>query len=122
MERPPAYTSPGGRFVVEFDEHSFVGNSTFVQPRVTDRRTGDVLLDLTVAATFGWFGWVLGCEEPVIELAVRRVQSSTGCTVVIDADARTYAIRDATRAGKGLGPLRERLAAGGLTEVAARRD
>lgn len=117
MERPPAYVSPGGRFVVEMTEHSFVGNSTFAQPRVTDTATGDVLLDLTVAATYGWFGWVLRCEEPVIEIAVRRVQSSTGCTVVIDADARTYVIRDAARAGKGLEPLRERLAFGGLTEV-----
>lgn len=114
MERPPDYTSPGGRFVVEWQDHSFVGNSTFVQPRVTDTRTGDVLLDLWGAGSFGWFGWVVDAPEPVIELGLRRVQSETGCTVVIDADARTYALRDVLRAGKGLDHVRERLRLGGL--------
>ncbi|HEX8004538.1 MAG TPA: hypothetical protein VF519_17755 [Mycobacteriales bacterium] len=116
MERPPAYVSPGGRFRVEWLEHSFVGNTTFAQPKVVDTRDGAVLLDLTGAGSFGWFGWVLGADGAVLELAVRRVQSETGGTVVIDADARTYEIRDAARGGKGLDHVRERLRLGGLAE------
>ena len=114
MRNPPDYRSPDGRFLVEWSMHSFVGNSTFVAPRVTDTATGDVLLDLWGAGSFGWFAWVVGAEGPVLSLGVGRVMSDSGCTVVIDADARTYALRDAKRAGKGLDHVRERLAIGGL--------
>jgi hypothetical protein len=113
MERPPDWTSPDGRFVVSWQEHSFVGSSTFVQPRVTDTTTGEVLLDLWPASTYGFFGWVVSSEGPVIELAVRRVMENVGATVVIDADARTYAPRDVIRIGEGLAGERERLRAGG---------
>lgn len=116
MERPPAYVSPGGRFRVEWTEHSFVGSSTFVQPCVLDTSDGAVLLDLTGAGSFGWFAFVTGASGATLELAVRRVMSGSGCTVVIDADARTYEIRDAARGGKGLRHVRERLRFGGLEE------
>lgn len=114
MEKAPDFRSPDGRFLVEWEDHSSVGNSTFVQPRVTDTRTGDVLLDLWGETSFGYFGWVVGTEGPVIEVAVRRVQRTVGCTVVIDADARTYALRDLVRNGKGLDLVRERLGLAGL--------
>jgi len=116
MERPPAYVSPGGRFRVEWDEHSFVGNTTFVQPCVTDTATGEVVFDLTGAGSFGWFGWVLGAEGARLELGIGRVQSGSGCTLVIDADARAYEIVEPNREGKGLDHVRERLRAGGLVE------
>lgn len=104
----------GGRFQVEHAVTAApLSQGDIRQPRVTDARTGVVLLDLWSAATWDFDGDITASTDSVVEVYVRRWPGSAHCTVVIDADARTYVLRDAARP-KRLAPLVERLRFAGL--------
>jgi hypothetical protein len=115
----PDYVSPDGRFRVRWADQPTRGNLSIVQPRVVDERTGDVLLDGWRAATWDWDGRVTAATASTIELAMRKFPGRVHCDLVIDADARTYEIRNASRGGKGLDELREGLRFGGLRPAEA---
>lgn len=87
------------------------------RPRVTDTRDGAVLLDLWGDDTWDYDGDVESSTDSTVTLSVRRWPGTAHCRVVIDADARTYALTDAVRA-KELTLLVGRLRAAGLTEAA----
>lgn len=108
----PDWVSDDGRFRVRFACSSTVGNAYVCQPRLLD---GDaVLLDLWSASTWDWDCYDVSAAGGVVTLGVRRFPGSTGATLVVDADAGTYEVRDALRHGKGLDPLYERLRLAGL--------
>ncbi len=110
----PDWVSPDGRFRLARACASTAGNAWICQPRLTDTRDGAVLLDLWGADTWDWDCPDVSAAGAVVTLALRRYGGSTGCTVDVDADARTYALRDAARGGKGLEPVVAALRRGGL--------
>ena len=122
MDGRPDFRSADGRFLVEYGCAATVGNHWICQPRLTDVPAGAVLLDLWGAATWDWDCDRAEAAGPVVSLSLRRFPGSTACVVDVDADRRTYAIRDATRAGKGLDALREALRHAGLAESPVRRN
>jgi len=113
----PDIVSEDGRLRVRRGSSSTVGNAWICQPRVLDERAGATLLDMWVASTSDWGVFDVTFDGPTVSLELRRFPGRTGATFVIDADARTYAVRDALRAGKGLDAVHERLRAAGLVEA-----
>ena len=106
-----------GRFLVEHAVAAApLSQGDIRQPRVTDTRTGAVLLDLWKASTWDFDGDVTESTDSTVTLHVRRWPGSASCTLVVDADARTYALRDVVRERR-LAPLLERLRFAGLARA-----
>ena len=118
MPRPavPDFVSEGGRFVVEYEANTGPHDHLICQPRVTDTRAGVVLLDLWGAGTWDWDARVVADTPSTVTLELRRYPGTASCSVVVDADAWTYSLRDAVRRGR-LAPLVERLRLARLAEA-----
>lgn len=84
-----------------------------------DERTGQVILDLWATTTWDYTADVVGADGPLLTLRLNRLSSGAACTLVIDADARTFAMSETRPPLATHRLLRERLSLGGLTEAPA---
>lgn len=112
------HVSPDGRFLVEtgLDEGPRMSH-VIARSRVTDRSRDVTLFDGWSVALFEWEGQVVEFGPSTVTLAMRRYPGRVTCTLVLDADAGTYAIRDLRPDGRQLRDLRDRLRLHALREV-----
>lgn len=94
----PGSSSPDGSVLVEFEPVEWYNNLWLSPPRITDGRTGEIILDLSGQ------DWDARVEYPANRRAVVQGwrYSGAGVTFEIDLDSRTYRILEVRYVG---GPL-----------------
>lgn len=117
FQRHPDVETVDGRFRVEWQVQSEGHGEMWDQPKLVDQRSGDVLLDLHTAEAYGFSGRVVRSAGPVVELLVSALLDGDDCNVVIDADARTFEIRNLRPPGATHRRLRGFLRRAGLAEA-----